>query len=343
VDGLCAGACPVDINTGDLVKRLRRESHSAAANRMALLTAKYFAVAERLVRAGLSAGSAINRLFGYRAMTRITRMLHKIAPRIPLWPARLSGAPGLPKPTAGVGERQIVYIPSCVTRMLQVGSEPGASDALLGLTNKVGIGVILPKNIHGVCCGQLFSSKGYAEAYRYTANRTVSMLWELSQQGRHPVVTDVSSCTYTMLNCREQLDPDNRARFDRLQMLDLVDFLHDIVLPLATDVRRTEEVVLHPVCSLHKMGTYGKFLAVARHFAAGVTVPIHAGCCGMAGDRGFLFPELTGAATAKEGQEVRATAYDGYYSSAVSCELALSEATGRTYASILRLAEKALP
>ncbi len=150
VDGLCAGACPVDINTGDLVKRLRRESHSAAANRMALLTAKYFAVAERLVRAGLSAGSAINRLFGYRAMTRITRMLHKIAPRIPLWPARLSGAPGLPKPTAGVGERQIVYIPSCVTRMLQVGSEPGASDALLGLTNKVGIGVILPKNITAI-------------------------------------------------------------------------------------------------------------------------------------------------------------------------------------------------
>src|SRR5690606_14373276 len=31
VDGLCATACPVDINTGDLIKRLRRENHSPAA------------------------------------------------------------------------------------------------------------------------------------------------------------------------------------------------------------------------------------------------------------------------------------------------------------------------
>jgi D-lactate dehydrogenase len=161
-----------------------------------------------------------------------------------------------------------------------------------------------------------------------------ALLWELSQQGKYPVVTDVSSCTYTMLQCR--------AERDTPQILDTVDFLHDIVLPLAADVRRTEKVVLHPVCSLHKMNNYGKFVAVARHFAAHVTVPTHAGCCGMAGDRGFLFPELTAAATRQEAQEVGAADYDGYYSSAVSCELAMSEATGKMYASILRLAEKAL-
>jgi D-lactate dehydrogenase len=62
----------------------------------------------------------------------------------------------------------------------------------------------------------------------------------------------------------------------------------------------------------------------------------------MAGDRGFFFPELTAAATDAEGREVRGGGYDGYYSSAVSCELAMSEATGKAYASILRLVEKAL-
>jgi D-lactate dehydrogenase len=90
------------------------------------------------------------------------------------------------------------------------------------------------------------------------------------------------------------------------------------------------------------MNSYGKFLTVARHFAAKVTVPLSGGCCGMAGDRGFLFPELTAAATADEAQEVNAATADGYYSSAASCELAMSEATGKPYASILRLAEKAL-
>jgi D-lactate dehydrogenase len=334
VDGLCAGACPVDINTGDLVKRLRRESHSASANRVAMLVARNFALAERLARTGLSGGAAINRLFGDRAMTWVTRMLRKIAPCIPLWPERLSGAPKLPKQMGRSGERQIVYIPSCVTRMLQVGSPDSAMDALLRVAKKAGIGVILPENIHGVCCGQLFSSKGYAAAYQYTADRMLALLWELSGNGRLPVVMDVSSCTYTMLH--------DRTRFDGLQILDVVDFLHDMVLPLATEVRRTENVVLHPVCSLQKMNTYGKFVNVARHFAAKVTVPLHAGCCGMAGDRGFFFPELTAAATDAEGREVRGGGYDGYYSSAVSCELAMSEATGKAYASILRLVEKAL-
>jgi D-lactate dehydrogenase len=334
VDGLCAGACPVDINTGDLVKRLRQESHSVAANRVAMLVARNFALAERIVRTGLSAGAAINRLFGDRAMTRMTGMLRKLAPFIPLWPARLSGAPKLPKKTVAEGERQIVYIPSCVTRMLQVGSHDNTMDALLHVAKKVGIGVILPENIHGVCCGQLFSSKGYTEAYRYTAKGITALLWELSQQGKYAVVTDVSSCTYTMLQCREERDT--------LQILDVVDFLHDLVMPLATDIRRTEEVVVHPVCSLHKMNSYDKFLAVAQHFAAHVTVPLHAGCCGMAGDRGFFFPELTAAATCQEAQELGAADYDGYYSSAASCELAMSEATGKVYTSILRLAEKAL-
>jgi D-lactate dehydrogenase len=343
VDGLCAGACPVDINTGDLVKRLRRENHSPAANRMAISVARNFALAERLVRTGLSAGAAINRLFGKRAMTRMTRLLRKIVPSIPLWPARLGGSPRLPKQVAVSGDRQIVYIPSCVTRMMRVGKGGSGMDAMLSVLRKVGIGAILPDNIHGVCCGQLFSSKGYAEAHRYMANRMMETVWELSQHGRLPVVTDVSSCAYTLLQCREQLDADNRARYDALQILDAVDMLHDIVLPLTADVRRTEEVVLHPVCSLHKMNTYGKFVAVARHFAAGVTVPIHAGCCGMAGDRGFLFPELTAAATKQEASEVGAAAYHGHYSSAVSCELAMAEATGKAYASIILLADKALP
>jgi D-lactate dehydrogenase len=334
VDGLCAGACPVDINTGDLVKRLRRESHSAAANRVAMLVARNFALAERMARASLSVGAGINRLFGTWTMTRMTQLFRKMAPGLPLWSVRLSGAPKLPKRVAMSGERQIVYIPSCVTRMLRVEGAESTVDALLSVATKVGIDVILPENIHGACCGQLFSSKGFATAYQYTADKMLALLWELSQEGRFPVVMDVSSCTYTMLN--------DRKRFDGLQILDVVDFLHDMVLPLATDIRRTENVVLHPVCSLHKMNTYGKFVAVARHFAAGVTVPLHAGCCGMAGDRGFFFPELTAVATADEAQEVGAMSFDGYYSSAASCELAMSEATGKAYESILRLADKAL-
>ncbi|MDX5481560.1 MAG: hypothetical protein LPK07_07735, partial [Hymenobacteraceae bacterium] len=81
----------------------------------------------------------------------------------------------------------------------------------------------------------------------------------------------------------------------------------------------------------------GKFVGIAKQLAQEVTVPMHAGCCGMAGDRGFLVPELTQSATAPEAQEVKQQQYDGYYSSARTCEMAMSEAVGHNYESILYL------
>ena len=105
---------------------------------------------------------------------------------------------------------------------------------------------------------------------------------------------------------------------------------------------KNKNIVLHPVCSLKKMKTENKFLQVAKHFAKEVTVPNHSGCCGMAGDRGFLFPELTASATNAEATEVKQQKYDGYYSSTKTCEIALSEAVGENYLSILYLVDEAM-
>ena len=43
---------------------------------------------------------------------------------------------------------------------------------------------------------------------------------------------------------------------------------------------------------------------IARACSDEVTVPLHAGCCGFAGDRGFLFPELTESATRREAAQI---------------------------------------
>ena len=74
VDGLCATACPVDINTGDLIKRLRQENHSAFANKMALLAAKNFKTVEWSIRSALKIGFAFNKVFGKNSMTNLTEI-----------------------------------------------------------------------------------------------------------------------------------------------------------------------------------------------------------------------------------------------------------------------------
>lgn len=350
VDGLCATACPVNINTGDLVKRLRRENHSAFSNKMASLLAKNFAAAEWCVRAVIKTGFNVNRLFGKNAMNNITRGIKKLIPAMPLWSAQMSCPPGLAvikksqKVFQTSADSSIVYFPACITRMMgsYKGQDKNLMQTFMSICGKSGIKVTVLHNANGSCCSQLFSSKGLGDAARFTANDIVQRLWKTSSEGKLPVVTDVSSCAYTLHHIRPVLTQENKNKFDRLTIMDSVDFLYEMVLPSCEAIKKTGGIMLHPVCSLQKMKTENKFIKVAKFFAEEVTVPKHAGCCGMAGDRGFFFPELTESATLPEALEVNAKKYAGYYSSTKTCEMAMSAAVKQNYESILYLADEAI-
>ena len=223
-----------------------------------------------------------------------------------------------------------------------VDGKPDLMETFISICTKAGIKATIPGTVKGSCCSQIFSSKGFGEAYRYKANEIVEQLWNASRNGAINIVTDVSSCAYTLLNIRPVLSSTNKAKYDKLKIMDSVEFLHDMVIPLVKNATKKESVVLHPVCSLEKMGTLQKFVAVARFFANEVTLPAHSGCCGMAGDRGFIFPELTASATANEAAEVKQSRYDGYYSSTRTCEIAMSDAVGIEYESILYLVDECI-
>jgi D-lactate dehydrogenase len=210
----------------------------------------------------------------------------------------------------------------------------------MSISAKAGIEVVVPDDINSTCCGQLFSSKGYQDAYVYTSNETVRKLWNWTAGGKLPIVLDVSSCTYTLQHCRTVLTEENKAYFDQMNIIDSIDYLYDYVLPVLKDVHKKDNIVLHPVCTLKKMGLENKLFQIADRFAHQVDVPLNLGCCGMAGDRGFLFPELTAAATAPEACEVKRKEYEGYYSTAKTCEMAMSDTVEKNYESILYLADE---
>ena len=172
------------------------------------------------------------------------------------------------------------------------------------------------------------------------ANDFVETIWEASGHGALKVVIDVSSCAYALKNIRTHLTDVNKTRYDQMTIWDAVDYLHDMIMPRQPLVNKKRSVVLHPVCALQKLHTQHKFVSLANHYAAKVTVPLNAGCCGMAGDRGFLFPELTASATLPEALEVSRNQYEGYYSSTKTCEMALSQAVGENYESILFLLDE---
>ena len=348
VDGLCAEACPVDINTGLLIKRLRKENHGEWPNRFALQIAKNFRLVFWGVKTALHTGAAVNKVFGKNSMLRLTGGLKKIVPAMPLWSNQLRPAPALRKLNyANHGQdqgRTIVYYPSCISRAMG-GSAAGKKsvvEVFMSVASKAGVKLVMPAGINATCCGQPFSSKGFNRAYAYMVNETISKLWNCSKEGAYPVVMDITACTHTLQTCRGVLTTENRQRFDALKIIDSIEFIGDYILPHVSVANKKASISLHPVCSLYKMGLEGKFLHVARQFASEVKWPLHAGCCGMAGDRGFLFPELTAAATRPEATEVNEREYDGYYSTSKTCEIALSDAVGKNYESILHLVDECI-
>ncbi len=353
VDGLCATACPVSIDTGALTKRFRADRASATARATAAWCARHFGIVERGVRAALTAGDLAASLIGSDALGSITRGASRVlGGSLPQWmaPMPLAApswrrlAPG-PEVLASAGpDAALLYFPTCITRSLgRMPGEPegpGLAETVVTLARRAGLVVAIPPDAAGHCCGVPFSSKGYEEAHGLAASRLVERLWEWSQHGRVPILIDTSPCAHGVLHCREALSPDLQARFDDLQLLDTVAFVERL-LPRLTIRRRAGRVALHPVCSVTRMGLAPSLAAAGRACADSAFVAPSAGCCGFAGDRGFLVPELTASATAAEAREVATFAPDACYSTSRTCEIGLARASGRPWRSVLYLIEEA--
>ena len=89
------------------------------------------------------------------------------------------------------------------------------------------------------------------------------------------------------------------------------------------------------------MGLERSLTRIAGAVAERVEVPDTATCCGFAGDRGLLHPELTASATSEEASEVKANPTSRYVSSNRTCEVGLERATGEPYGSFIYLLEEA--
>jgi D-lactate dehydrogenase len=346
VDGLCASACPVAINTGDLTKHLRAGMVSPGAEKTALWVSEHFAGVEKSLGLGLRLAHAAESVVGANAITALTRLAEKITrTTLPKWNAAVPHVPAR-LPVTRQAEAAYVYFPSCISRRMGVPRPgmPSLAETMLKVAGRAGVSLWIPPDVAGNCCGMPFGSKGYVAAYRATRLRTLERFWEWSQHGRLPVVIDTTSCTFTLRQYKDYLTAlsiEELAIFEKLTLLDGLEWMHDVLLPNLHIQQVAEAVILHPNCSARKMNLQAKMNAIASRCAKTVKVPLNLDCCGFAGDRGLLFPELTASATSLESAEVKAQPYDGYYSSNITCEMGLSLATQQNYHSIVYLLEQA--
>ncbi len=343
-DGLCATACPVGIDTGKLVKRFRREGHRGASPAIATFVARRFRAAESGVRLLLRLGHLGQAAFGSRFMVALTKLSRAVGgDELPLWlpemPRAARPLPRTPREQAGA-----VYFAACMNRVMgRLPDEPGElslPEALVRVAERAGLPLWIPEDLPGTCCGVPFASKGYDEAHHHALNAAVERLWAWTDEGRLPVVVDMSPCTYGLVTTRPSLTPENQVRFDRLRILDAVTFAADQLLPRLRVGRKLGAVALHPVCSLVRLGLAPKLEAVAKAAAETAFTPREAGCCGFAGDRGLTTPELSASATREEMRVLASRTFDGCFSSSRTCEIGLAHSSGRPWRSVIHLLEE---
>ncbi|HDR04492.1 MAG TPA: FAD-binding oxidoreductase [Candidatus Marinimicrobia bacterium] len=337
-DGLCALACPVDIDTGKLIKDLRFEENSHRANKIASKLAENMDRLTAWMRFALNLVGGVHRLIGGASMQYCANLLRRISNnQIPLWNPYMpkGGVPIKPEPVKPGNPLKMVYFPTCINRGMGKSADYEKQDLPLTtqihrLLNKAGYEVIYPKNLSNLCCGMAFDSKGFKAQGMQKAKELEAALLEASNNGEYPVLADMSPCLQRM---KQTLDK-------RLKLYEPIEFTLSFLSPRLDFKPLPEKITIHNTCSSTKMGLNDSFLKLAKMCAQDVLVPENVGCCGWAGDRGFSYPELNASALKNLKPQITPD-ISGGYSTSRTCEIGLSLHSGISYKSIIYLVDRA--
>ncbi|WP_349903726.1 FAD-binding and (Fe-S)-binding domain-containing protein [Parafrigoribacterium humi] len=339
VDGMCQTACPVDIDTGDLVRRLRAEANGSVAQAGWKQAARHWSTVTKLGGVALSAAKALPAPLVTGATAAARAIMG--TDNVPLWQKDLPSGGTARKDDTDAQHPQFVYFSACIGTMFgpAKGSE-GVGRSLVELCERAGVEMVVPAGIQSMCCGTPWKSKGMTHGYNEMRSRVMPALWEASRHGELPVVVDAASCTEG-LGIMVSGSADMAIQYPAIRVIDAIEFVDEVVMPLLTVRHRIESLSLHPTCSSTHLGTNDALSRLSKAIADEVVVPDDWGCCGFAGDRGMLHPELTASATKREAVNVQQRQFTAYASTNRTCEIGMSRATGHEYRHLLELVNEA--
>ena len=319
--GLCSTACPVGIDVGDLTRRLRNRNISNGSRRVGEWTANNFGTLATASRLGLKAGHLASGILGNNVLGRISGGA---------WKRQMPHAGKAPAARTTEGD-PVVYFPACGGRIFgpSEAGEVQLGDVIMTLLTRAGYAPRLPKGFDKLCCGQMLASKGLPDAADSMSQILEAALMEASEGGRYPVIMDASACTVRM----------QKYLAGRLKLYDFHEFAADALLPRLMIAKQAGPVALHVNCSVRRTGSDGKLRKVLATCVEQIIEPAGVTCCGFAGDRGFVVPELNRHALRKIHDELPANCACGV-STNRTCEIGLTSETGRTFRSIAYLLEE---
>ncbi|UXY52302.1 FAD-binding and (Fe-S)-binding domain-containing protein [Pseudomonas tohonis] len=332
--GLCAQRCPVGINTGDLVRKLRGNAahHTGSADWLA----GHFATALKGARLTLHLADGARRLLGAPLLEKTSGTLRRLsAGRLPQWTPALPQAakPISFTPPANDARPRVVYLAACVSRAMGPAASDGEQVPLVDKTRmlleKAGYQVVFPSQLESLCCGQPFASKGYAEQAESKRREMIDALLEASRGGLDPIYCDTSPCTLRLVQdgLDSRLDLFDPVRFIRTHLLDRLEF-----------TPQDKPIAVHVTCSTQHLGEAQGLIDLVRRCTREVVVPEGIHCCGFAGDKGFTTPELN-AHSLRSLKDAVQVCEEGI-STSRTCEIGLTQHGGIDYHGLVYLVDR---
>ena len=334
--GLCAVQCPVGINTGTLMRQLKARAFGGGKHpKAARLISRHFSHSLRAVRFGLAGQQLLRVIAGdARADAFSGALMQAVSGGKKRPPPLPRPAPAVVSPRTNTNANKVVYFASCISRTAGLSTSDKETVPLIEKTcqllEKAGFSVVFSNALENLCCGQPFVSKNYPEEAKEKHEALLQALLVASENGKYPIYCDNSSCSLRVL---EDL------KDERLKFYDAITFLHDFVLPKLTLSKLDETLAVHVTCSAQHLGQTQKMLKLAAACAKKIVRPNGIACCGFAGDKGFSHPELNASSLRHLRSETK-DCQEGT-SSARTCEIGLSHASGKAYRHIVYWLDRA--
>ncbi len=330
---LCTIACPVDNSMGNLVRKLRTPYITTTEQKVLDFQANHFGAVNQVISTGFDILGILHKVTGDSITGSLMKAGRLITKEVPYWNPDFPKGGKVAKPSKHIpGQPSVLYFPACGGRTF--GPTPKDPDnrtlpeVVITLLERAGYNVIVPDNTRHLCCGQMWESKGDFKNADAKRDELIEALSKQSDNGKVPVILDGTSCTYRTLTGNP-----------KVQITDLVEFMHDKMLPNMTITKKTSNITLHQGCSARKMKLEPHQQAIADACAQNVQLPAGITCCGYAGEKGLYKPEINASALRNIKKLIPAEIKEGYYSNRM-CEVGLTQHSGISYRHLAYLLEE---
>ncbi|TQR27935.1 FAD-binding oxidoreductase [Campylobacter sp. MIT 97-5078] len=332
---MCATLCPIEIDTAKIASKASQVK-GFLSSKIASNLAKNMAFTTKLAGFGVSGANLAQNVFGAEFVQGMSEKLNRLC-HTPLLSAFFpsKNTYKLHSKLTQTNEKQVVYFSSCLNRIFnpskKAPDQRSIAQVFENLCKKADFSVIYPSNLSNLCCSKAF--KNHEKEAKNLAFKTFQSLCEASLNAKLPIVCDHSACSLELLKYAKEYE--NKAGL-KLNIIDMPAFVLEYLSSnLSFSRQNQEKIALYAPCSTQNLLVKKQNLAwesaifeLAKLCGAEICEDKKVKCCGFAGNKGFLTPELNQSALRNfgkddEGNDVFKGIIKGFSSSS-TCEIGLS-------------------